>query len=288
MITQTRTFLAQGRRRRWRSPRSRTRASRGSRRRRRARPDVPPADRRAATKPTGARSSRAFTLDRTIINLNNGGCCPSPRVVHEAFKRYLDISNQSPVYHMWQILEPNIETVRRRLAAEFGCSPEEMAITRNASEALQIAQLGIDLKAGDEVVTTNQDYGRMLDTWDQRVRRDGITVRKISFPVPPPSMDDLADRLISRDRAEDEGPALLPHHEPDRTDLPGEEDLRRGARERREDDRRRRARVRALPVQGGGSRVRLSTAPACTSGCSRRSARASSTCGARTSSRCGR
>jgi len=137
-----------------------------------------------------------FTLDRTLINLNNGGCCPSPRVVHEAFKRYLDISNQAPVYHMWQILEPNIETVRRRLAAEFGCSPDEMAITRNASEALQIAQLGIDLKAGDEVVTTNQDYGRMLDTWDQRVRREGITVKKISFPVPPPSMDDLADRLI--------------------------------------------------------------------------------------------
>ena len=140
---------------------------------------------------------QAFTLDRTIVNLNNGGCCPSPRVVHEAFKRYLDVSNQSPVYHMWQILEPNIESVRRRLATEFGCDAEELAITRNASEALQIAQLGIDLKAGDEVVTTNQDYGRMLDTWDQRVRRDGITVRKISFPVPPPSMDDLADRLIS-------------------------------------------------------------------------------------------
>ena len=125
---------------------------------------------------------QGFTLDRTIINLNNGGCCPSPRVVHEAFKRYLDVSNQSPVYHMWQILEPNIETVRRRLAAEFGCSPEEMAITRNASEALQIAQLGIDLKAGDEVVTTNQDYGRMLDTWDQRVRRDGITRQEDLVP----------------------------------------------------------------------------------------------------------
>ncbi len=139
---------------------------------------------------------QAFTLDRTIINLNNGGCCPSPRVVHEALKRYLDISNQAPVYHMWQILEPNIETVRRRLAGAFGCDPEEMAITRNASEALQIAQLGIDLDPGDEVVTTNQDYGRMLDTWEQRARRDGITLKKISFPVPPPSLDDLANRLL--------------------------------------------------------------------------------------------
>ena len=140
---------------------------------------------------------QAFTLDRTIINLNNGGVCPSPRVVHDALKRYLDISNQSPVYHMWQILEPNIETVRRRLAAAFGCDPEELAITRNASEALQIAQLGVKLAAGDEVVTTNQDYGRMLDTWEQRVRRDGIRLTKISFPVPPRSLDELADRLLA-------------------------------------------------------------------------------------------
>jgi selenocysteine lyase/cysteine desulfurase len=140
---------------------------------------------------------QAFTLDRTIINLNNGGCCPSPRVVHEALKRYLDISNQAPVYHMWQVLEPNVESVRRRLAAAFGCDTEEMAITRNASEALQIAQLGIDLKPGDEVITTNQDYGRMLDTWEQRVKRDGIKLTKVSFPVPPKSTDVLSQRLLS-------------------------------------------------------------------------------------------
>src|SRR5216683_1124802 len=66
----------------------------------------------------------AFTLDRTISNLNNGNRCPSPRVVHEAFKRYLDMSNQAPVYHRG-LLEQNRETVRRALAAEFGCDPEE-------------------------------------------------------------------------------------------------------------------------------------------------------------------
>src|SRR5690606_29087801 len=136
----------------------------------------------------------AFTLDRTIINLNNGGVCPSPRTVHEAVKRYLDISNQAPVYYMWQVLEPNLETVRRRLAAEFGCDPEELAVTRNASEALQIAQLGIDLRPGDEVVTTNQDYPRMLDTWQQRVRREGIVLKQVSFPVPP-RQDDLVRRI---------------------------------------------------------------------------------------------
>ena len=90
---------------------------------------------------------QAFTLDRTIINLNNGYTCPSPRVVHEALKRYLDFSNQAPIQFMWNTLEPNIEQVRRKLAAEAGCDPEELAITRNASEGLQICQLGIDLQA---------------------------------------------------------------------------------------------------------------------------------------------
>jgi selenocysteine lyase/cysteine desulfurase len=90
---------------------------------------------------------------------------------------------------MWQILEPNIESVRRALAADAGADPESIAITRNASEALQIAQLGVDLKPGDEVLTTNQDYGRMLQTWEQRVAREGIKLSRITFPVPPSSQE---------------------------------------------------------------------------------------------------
>jgi len=138
---------------------------------------------------------QAFTLDRTLINLNNGYTCPSPRVVHEAYKRYLDESNQAPIYYMWNLLEPSIEAVRRNLAAEAGCDPDELAITLNASEALQICQLGLDLKAGDHVVTTNQDYGRMLDTWEQRVARDGIKLTKISFPVPTTNIAELKGRI---------------------------------------------------------------------------------------------
>jgi selenocysteine lyase/cysteine desulfurase len=96
---------------------------------------------------------------------------------------------------MWNLLEPNVETVRRKLAAEAGCDADEIAITRNASEALQICQLGIDMQPGDEVVTTNQDYGRMLDTWDQRARRDKIKVTKISFPVPTTNLSELTSRI---------------------------------------------------------------------------------------------
>ncbi|HZT31058.1 MAG TPA: aminotransferase class V-fold PLP-dependent enzyme [Bryobacteraceae bacterium] len=135
----------------------------------------------------------AFTVDRTLINLNNGGVSPSPRVVQEAMRRYLEFSNEAPVYTMWRILEPEVESVRRRLAASFGCDSEELAITRNASEALEICQLGLDLKPADEILTTDQDYPRMITTWKQRERRDGVVLKQLSFPTPPPSLDALYD-----------------------------------------------------------------------------------------------
>jgi selenocysteine lyase/cysteine desulfurase len=133
----------------------------------------------------------AFTVDRTFINLNNGGVCPSPRPVQDAARHYQEFSDMGPSHHMWRTLTPNLEPVRRELARTFGCDPEEIAITRNASEALEIAILGVDLQRGDEVLTTNQDYPRMLTTWDQRARREGIVLKQAKFPVPPPSMDYL-------------------------------------------------------------------------------------------------
>jgi selenocysteine lyase/cysteine desulfurase len=76
-----------------------------------------------------------------------------------------------------------------------GVGEDEIALTRNSSEALEIAQLGLNLKPGDEVLTTNQDYPRMLTTYQQRERRDGIKLKTISFPVPAVSHDDLYQRF---------------------------------------------------------------------------------------------
>lgn len=137
----------------------------------------------------------AFTVDRNIINLNNGGVSPSPKVVMETEKRYLEISNMGPAHFMWNIVEPEVESVRRRLAESFGCDPEEIAITRNASEALENVQMGLTLQRGDEVLSTTQDYPRMMTTWRQRERREGIVLKQIQFPVPPPNLDDLAGRI---------------------------------------------------------------------------------------------
>lgn len=139
------------------------------------------------------RIQSAFEVDRTLINLNNGGVSPSPKVVMDSFKRYLDYSNQAPAYFMWRHVEPQMETVREKLAILFGCSKEEVAITRNASEALQIVQQGMNLKNGDEVLTTTQDYPRMINTYTQLERRWGVKLVQVPYPTPLLNTDDYVN-----------------------------------------------------------------------------------------------
>ncbi len=130
---------------------------------------------------------RAFAVDRSLINLNNGGVSPSPAVVQDAMRRYLEFSNQAPVHTMWRVLEPQRETVRRELARTAGCDPEELAITRNTSEGMEACQLGIELAPGDEVLACDQEYPRMITAFRQRSRRGGIVLRQ--FPLPSPEAD---------------------------------------------------------------------------------------------------
>ncbi|MDB4906508.1 MAG: aminotransferase class [Gemmatimonadetes bacterium] len=132
---------------------------------------------------------RAFDLDRSIINLNNGGCSPAPTMVLEQMIRDVRFSNELPVQHMWQVLEPRVEAVRRELAIEFGCDPEEMAITRNASESNETVIFGTDMKAGDEAIITTLNYPRMQNAWRQRELRDGVVVKRLKLPTPIPSDD---------------------------------------------------------------------------------------------------
>ncbi len=136
---------------------------------------------------------QAYTADRSMINLNNGGVSPAPAIVQEAMKRHLDYSNTSPAYSMWRILEPQREPIRQRLARFFQCDTEEVAFTRNASEGLQILQNGFDLDSGDEVLTTTQDYPRMINTFKQRECREGITIRQFPIPIPAENDDEIVE-----------------------------------------------------------------------------------------------
>src|SRR3989339_1236311 len=133
----------------------------------------------------------SFSITRGITNLNNGGVSPSPRLVTEAYCRYTWQQEDVTAYTMWQILEPQSETIRTGLAEIFGCDREEVAITRNASESLEILLMGMDLKSGDEILSTTQDYGRMLTTLHQRELREGLVLRMIKVPIAPKHLDDI-------------------------------------------------------------------------------------------------
>jgi len=135
----------------------------------------------------------AFTVDRNLLNFNNGSLCPAPKAVQEAMERYWTVTNMSPSYYVDDMLLPETEVVRVELAREFGCDPEELALTRNTSEGLHTVILGLDLKRGDEVVTTTQDYGSMISSLQQRSRREGIVLKQFAYPTPPKSPQQLSD-----------------------------------------------------------------------------------------------
>jgi selenocysteine lyase/cysteine desulfurase len=134
---------------------------------------------------------QAFSVTRGIVNLNNGGVSPSPRIVTEALVRYIWQQEDATAYTMWQILEPQSETIRTGLAELFGCDREEIAITRNASESLEALLLGMDFRAGDEILSTTQDYPRMLTTLRQRERREGLVLKLVKIPIAPRGTDEI-------------------------------------------------------------------------------------------------
>jgi selenocysteine lyase/cysteine desulfurase len=127
---------------------------------------------------------RSYSVNPDIINLNNGGVSPAPIVVQQAVERYNQLANEGPSYYMWQILDQGREPLRAKLALLAGVDPNEIAVDRNSTEALNTIIFGLPLKAGDEVIGTKQDYPHMIEAYRQRAERDGIVYKQISFDFP--------------------------------------------------------------------------------------------------------
>jgi selenocysteine lyase/cysteine desulfurase len=140
---------------------------------------------------------QAYTVSSTLINLNNGGVSPQPKIVQEAVEHYNRLSNETPSYYMWRVLDRGREPLRRKLADLLGCSEEEVAINRNSSEALETIIFGLPLKAGDEVVLTKQDYPNMINAYKQREHREGIRLKWLSFDFPMEDEQQIVDTFVN-------------------------------------------------------------------------------------------
>jgi selenocysteine lyase/cysteine desulfurase len=131
---------------------------------------------------------QAFTEDRNLVNLNNGTIQNGLRIVQEAVRRHNEYTGNAAAHSM-AALAKEIESCRRRLASHLGCDPEELVICRGGTEAGQIPIMGFDLKPGDEVITTSQDYPKFINAWKQRERREGIVLKIVPLPPPPVPLD---------------------------------------------------------------------------------------------------
>lgn len=135
-----------------------------------------------------------FTVSPNLLNLNNGGVSPQPKVVQDAHIRFYQLANEGPSYYMWRTLDEGREALRGKLADLAGCSADELAINRNATEGLNTVIFGLNLKAGDEVVLTKQDYPNMINAWKQREKRDGIKLVWLDLKLP----EDDEEKIVSQ------------------------------------------------------------------------------------------
>ncbi|HUR30548.1 MAG TPA: aminotransferase class V-fold PLP-dependent enzyme [Saprospiraceae bacterium] len=126
-----------------------------------------------------------------LLNLNNGGVSPQPIIVQEAHERYNRMCNDAPSYYMWRVLDQGREPLRQRLADLAGVSSDEIAVCRNASEALETVIFGLRLQRGDQVVLSRLDYPNMINAWKQREHRDGIILKWVDLEFPKMSQDDV-------------------------------------------------------------------------------------------------
>jgi selenocysteine lyase/cysteine desulfurase len=140
----------------------------------------------------------AFACSPELINLNNGGVSPSPRAAMEALDHYNRMCNEAPSYYMWRVLDIDREPLRMNLAALAGCTAEELALCRNATEALNSVIFGLPLKAGDEVVVSTHDYPNMSNAWRQRALRDGIKLVYADPQLPSEDEDAMVKAYTSR------------------------------------------------------------------------------------------
>ncbi len=165
-----------------------------------------------------------FLIPADEVYLNNGtvGSSPAP-VLGAVFEGYRTAERLDQVepedYPIWGYAAWN--QYRDPLAAFIGCQRNELALVRNATEANSYIANGIDLKAGDEVLMTDQEHPGGEEPWNLRAKRYGIVVKKVALPKPVPDCRDRAEFVQRRYHAAHARAVFQPHHHGDRHDPAG-------------------------------------------------------------------
>lgn len=137
-----------------------------------------------------------YSVSSTVANLNNGSVSPQPKVVQEVLEHYTREFNTIPSMYMWS--EGDASTaVREQLAVLAGCSPEEIAVNRNTTEALNTVIWGLNYTNGDEIILTEQDYTSVMNTWQEVEARHGVILKWLSLALPIENDEEIVEAYTS-------------------------------------------------------------------------------------------
>ena len=131
-----------------------------------------------------------------FINLESGYFSPSPESVKDYWVNFVNEINESPSYYMRTRQNEMREKVREKLANYAGVAKDELVLTRNTTESMNIIIQGIKLEEGDEILRTNLEYPNMIQALDMRERRFGTKVRIVDVPIHPISQDEIVEKVI--------------------------------------------------------------------------------------------
>jgi len=140
---------------------------------------------------------KGYRLKPDYINLENGYYNFLPEQVLEKYIGHIREVNLQGSYYMRTVQFDNKKSMAVKLAAVAGCSSDELIITRNTTESLDMVIGGLDWKPGDEAVMAEQDYGAMLDMFKLVSGRFGVVNKVVSVPLHPKSDEEIVDLYAS-------------------------------------------------------------------------------------------
>lgn len=138
-----------------------------------------------------AKIRKAYKLKPDYINLENGYYCIQPEEILEAYMKHIRDVNLQGAYYMRTVQYDNKKIITQKLAEAAGCTSDELIITRNTTESLDMIIGGLNWKEGDEAVMAVHDYGAMLDMFTQISKRYGVVNKVISVPLNPKTDEEI-------------------------------------------------------------------------------------------------
>ncbi len=136
---------------------------------------------------------KGYKLKTDYINLENGYYSMMPQEVLDRFLQHIKHVNVEAAYYMRTVQFENKKKAATKLAELAGCTTEELIITRNTTESLDMIISGMHWQSGDEAVMAEQDYGAMLDMFKQVAKRYGVVNKRISIPNHPASDEEIVE-----------------------------------------------------------------------------------------------